>query len=279
MKGGAFFENIRMSFRSIAANAVRSFLTALGVMIGTGAVIAMLALGAGAQKSVEASLQSLGSNLLLVYSGQLRGGGLVRRSTSNIVPYLSAEDLEAIRNLGPELVELAAISTGGQAKFAALNMPVTIVGTGSVPQIRNVRPMMGIFTEQGADATKPLWSWLRVYGNSSEAQGTGGTKIRLNGLGYRWRGHELKGSSPLTHRSLFPSHLPALYLREPKVRHINVKAPLLSYASGSGSHQQILRLHRLPSLDAADFLWPTSWTAGRPSGSGGTFTLLLGNSV
>ncbi len=102
MKTSALAENVRMSVRSITANTIRSLLTALGVMIGTGAVIAMLALGEGAQKSVEQSLQSLGSNLLLVYSGQPKGGSLVRKSTTNIVPTITDDDIEAIRNLGDE---------------------------------------------------------------------------------------------------------------------------------------------------------------------------------
>jgi putative ABC transport system permease protein len=97
-------ESLVMSLRSIVSNMARSFLTALGVMIGVAAVIALIALGNGAQESVEASLESLGSNLLILYSGQPRGGSLVRRNTSNIVPTLTEEDLQLIINLGPDLV-------------------------------------------------------------------------------------------------------------------------------------------------------------------------------
>ena len=66
-------------------------LTALGVMIGVAAVIALVALGNGAQQSVEESLQSLGSNLLILYSGSPKGSSLVRRNTTSIAPAITAE--------------------------------------------------------------------------------------------------------------------------------------------------------------------------------------------
>jgi len=287
MKGGAFFENIRMSLRSIAANAVRSFLTALGVMIGTGAVIAMLALGAGAQKSVEASLQSLGSNLLLVYSGQPRGGSLVRRSTTNIVPTLSAEDLEAVRNLGPHLVELAApeSSSGGQAKFAAVNMPVTIVGTGiRYPEIRNVHPILGSFvTEQEADSRKTSvvighQVYQELFGGAGDPVGQ---KIRLNGLGYRVAGvMEPKGSSVTDSSVFIPISTFQRYVSgNPKYALINVRAAsagIMRQAQGA-IEKEILRLHRLPNLDAADFYVANQLDLlDTLQGVAGTFTLLLG---
>ena len=60
---------------SVLANKVRSSLTILGIIIGIGSVIAMVSVGQGAQKSIESSIQSIGSNLLLVMPGAQRGFG------------------------------------------------------------------------------------------------------------------------------------------------------------------------------------------------------------
>jgi putative ABC transport system permease protein len=62
-------ENIKIAFQSLAVNKLRSFLTMLGIIIGVGAVVAMLAIGAGAQDSVIQSVQEIGSNLIIVVPG------------------------------------------------------------------------------------------------------------------------------------------------------------------------------------------------------------------
>ncbi len=62
-------ENIKIAFQSLTANKLRSFLTMLGIIIGVGAVVAMLAIGAGAQDSVIQSVQEIGSNLIIVVPG------------------------------------------------------------------------------------------------------------------------------------------------------------------------------------------------------------------
>ncbi len=64
----AFAEYARSALRATAANKTRSFLSILGILIGVGAVIAMLAIGRGAQKAMEARIRSLGSNLIIVYA-------------------------------------------------------------------------------------------------------------------------------------------------------------------------------------------------------------------
>ena len=66
--------------RALRANPMRSALTALGVIIGVASVLAMVALGSGAQAQLERSIASLGSNLLIVVPGAMRGGGGVTGS-------------------------------------------------------------------------------------------------------------------------------------------------------------------------------------------------------
>jgi putative ABC transport system permease protein len=86
-----FTEIFRVALEAIRANKLRSFLTALGIIIGISAVITMVALGEGAQRNVQARLQSLGVNTLVVRPGQEFFGGVDRGDTK-----LTAKDAEAL---------------------------------------------------------------------------------------------------------------------------------------------------------------------------------------
>ena len=65
------------AFRALQRNKMRSFLTMLGIIIGVGAVIAMLAIGQGAEYSVKAQIAALGTNVLMVFPGSQQQGGFV----------------------------------------------------------------------------------------------------------------------------------------------------------------------------------------------------------
>src|SRR5262245_3852822 len=100
-------EIVRVALQAILAHKLRSFLTMLGIIIGVGAVITMVALGTGAQRSIEARIQALGPSLLSVYPGQSFGGG---RIASDQRVSLTLEDALALRsdaryvaNVVPEL--------------------------------------------------------------------------------------------------------------------------------------------------------------------------------
>ena len=60
------FESIKIAFQSLVSNKLRAFLTMLGIIIGVGAVVAMMSIGTGAQESVIKSVQDIGSNLIIV---------------------------------------------------------------------------------------------------------------------------------------------------------------------------------------------------------------------
>ncbi len=62
-------ENIKIAFSSLILNKTRSFLTMLGIIIGVGAVVAMLSIGAGAQQSIVSSVADIGSNLIIIMPG------------------------------------------------------------------------------------------------------------------------------------------------------------------------------------------------------------------
>ncbi len=118
---------IDSAFRSLRINPMRSFLTALGVIIGVASVIAMTALGAGAQEQTQNSIRSLGSNLLIIVPGATRGQGVVFTPSSFFS--LTLDDVEAIAKEIPG-VQVAAPSqrAGGQIVAEGTNWNSRIEG-------------------------------------------------------------------------------------------------------------------------------------------------------
>ena len=116
---------IKVAFKSIAANKLRSFLTMLGVIIGVAAVIAMLGLGAGTKEKVTESVKSMGSNMLSIRPASRWGGGVSTGDRRD----LTLEDAQAVLRQVPEVVMVAPEVTGRlQAKYLNKNTNVTVYG-------------------------------------------------------------------------------------------------------------------------------------------------------
>ncbi|MCA9839926.1 MAG: ABC transporter permease [Trueperaceae bacterium] len=127
----SIFEILKIAWRSIRANMLRSILTALGVIIGVAAVVALVSVGNGVRQNVTDSFSSFGTNLLTISSGQGGFGppGLVRGGGSQT---LTIEDAEAIVALADDRIEGVAPanqSNNQQVKADANNTTATIVGT------------------------------------------------------------------------------------------------------------------------------------------------------
>jgi macrolide transport system ATP-binding/permease protein len=139
-------EHVRSALGAIRSNKLRSALSMLGILIGVTAVIAMLAIGKGAQKSVETQLSGLGSNLVMLWPMSPRTSGGAR-SAMNAFSRLSMEDVAAIRRAHPGIVR-AAGEVGGsvQAVYADKNTNTSL--TGAEPEyadMRNSRAYYGRF--------------------------------------------------------------------------------------------------------------------------------------
>src|SRR5687767_4292576 len=85
-----------IAFRALRRNKLRSVLTALGMIIGVGAVIAMVSMGNGAKAQVESQIAGLGQNLITIFPGSLTTGGM--RGGWGSASTLTVEDAEAIRS-------------------------------------------------------------------------------------------------------------------------------------------------------------------------------------
>ena len=126
----------RIALRALKVNKMRSALTMLGIIIGVGAVIAMLAVGTGASRQIADQIASMGSNLLIVLPGSATSGGM--RMGFGSQPTLTLGDAEAIAKDCPAVLEVAPI-LGGTAQVVYGNLNWGTVITGSTPGILTVR--------------------------------------------------------------------------------------------------------------------------------------------
>ena len=92
---------LKIAFRALRRNKLRSVLTALGIIIGVGAVIAMVSIGDGARAQVEAQIASLGQNVIIISSGSTTSSGI--RTGWGGAGTLKIEDAEAIRREVPSV--------------------------------------------------------------------------------------------------------------------------------------------------------------------------------
>jgi putative ABC transport system permease protein len=117
---------LRVAMRALAVNKLRSALTMLGIIIGVGAVIVMIAVGAGAQARVEEQIRSLGSNLLLILSGTTTAGGVRMGFGSNLT--ISEDDAAAITREMPEALAAPALRGTAQLVWGNQNWSTVIFG-------------------------------------------------------------------------------------------------------------------------------------------------------
>ncbi len=141
------FDILKETYAALSANKVRSGLTMLGIIIGISSVIAMTAIGNGAKVSIESSIQSIGSNLILVMPGAQRGAGLQVSSGRGSAKSLTQDDSDAIVKeiIG---IEAAAPELSGryQVTSKGKNTNTSVTGTtGDYPIVRNIEIDLGSF--------------------------------------------------------------------------------------------------------------------------------------
>lgn len=129
-------ESIYVALEGLKANKLRASLTMLGIIIGVGSVIAMLAIGQGMRERMMKSIQSMGTNVLMVFSGQQQRGGVMGGMGSQ--QNLTLDDADAILKNCPSIVAaVPEVSRGAQVKYGNKNTNVSILG--SVPSFLSVR--------------------------------------------------------------------------------------------------------------------------------------------
>ncbi len=127
---------VKISLRALKVNKMRSGLTMLGIIIGVGAVIAMLAVGTGASMQIAAQISSMGSNLLIILPGATTAGGV--RMGAGTQPTLTLGDADAIQKESPAVSDVAPVLNGvAQVVYGHQNWSTGVIGT--TPSMLNVR--------------------------------------------------------------------------------------------------------------------------------------------
>ena len=140
----------KIAMRAIAANKLRSFLTMLGIIIGVASVIAMMAIGQGSKKSIQANIAEMGSNMIMIRPGQDKGPGGAQQDASDMQT-LKLKDYEALKEQAKYLSAISpSVNSSGQFINGNNNTPSTIYGISpDYMQIRQQKVKDGeMFTDE-----------------------------------------------------------------------------------------------------------------------------------
>jgi putative ABC transport system permease protein len=193
------WQSLLIAVRALRVNKMRALLTMLGIIIGIAAVIAMVAIGAGASKMISDQIASIGSNLLLVLPGSTTSGGL--RTGSGGTPTLTYDDARAIKAECPSVLEVAP-TVRGSAQVVYGNQNWSTVIQGTTPGVLTVRDWSLVegrnLTQSDVDgATKNCLIGQTVAENLFGAEYPVGKVIRIKKVPFTVVGLlERKGQSP-----------------------------------------------------------------------------------
>jgi putative ABC transport system permease protein len=129
-------ETLRLAGRALRRNKLRSFLTALGIIIGVGAVIFMQSIGEGAKARVRAQIEGAGTNIVMLFSGSSQGPG--GRGGAGSQPSITWEDLRAIQTELPSVMAVAPQMNSGQPVISETSTWNTQI-TGTTPDYFTIR--------------------------------------------------------------------------------------------------------------------------------------------
>ncbi|MDD4869968.1 MAG: ABC transporter permease [Kiritimatiellae bacterium] len=139
-----FGDQVQQAFHSIFSHKMRSALSMLGILIGVGAVIAMLAVGQGARESVQKGLASLGSNMLHIHPGAVRTGGVALQAGA--VTRLTLQDVEAVAKLDTVRHVCPNVNGRAQLVYKNKNWNTRLQGNGAAyAEMRASVPIVGRF--------------------------------------------------------------------------------------------------------------------------------------
>lgn len=280
----AFSENMIMALRSVGHNKIRSILTLLGVLIGVASVVALTALGQGAQHQVSSNLQTLGSNLIQISSGQTRGASLIRRGPGS-TPTLTEEDFEYVLSLRGKGVLRASpeLSSNQQIRSGSLNTSAQVYGVNSqYPFIRNLNTEGGVWFSPEEEAQRKRVAVLGYQAAQDlfPQSDAVGSRIRIRNLSFTVVGVlESKGNFMGDRSAYLPLETYRRYVApSQKFSSFSLQAETpesmedLQAALTAG----LLELHQFSSLEEADFSFVNQQDIIKSiQSTTATFTLLL----
>lgn len=181
---------LEQTFSSLLANKARSGLTVLGIVIGIGSVITMVSIGQGASGSITSSIESLGSNLLMVMPGFARGAGQQVSAGRGGAQTLTLADAQAIEKEISGVIAVAPQYSGrAQVTAKGTNTNTTIYGvTENYAAVRNIEIANGSFITQANNSARTK---VAVLGPAtaedlfSESENPVGQTIRFNNMDFK----------------------------------------------------------------------------------------------
>jgi len=177
----------RVAFRALARNKMRSFLTALGIIIGVGAVIAMVSIGEGAKRGIESRFAAMGTNLLFVSPGSQNARGV--HGGWGSVQTLKEEDAAAIGQECPAVMYISpSVSARAQTVYGNKNWNTSISGTGArYPEVRNWDVEFGAYFDDNMvkSAAKVCILGADVKTNLFEDEDPVGKVIRIKKIPFK----------------------------------------------------------------------------------------------
>lgn len=178
---------LKVAMRSLGRNKMRSFLTMLGIIIGVGAVITMMAVGTGAQENIKSQIASLGTNVLLIFPGSTNQGGV--RGGMGTMQSLTQDDFEALRTQCPSVAKMTPqVRAGGQVIFGEQNWRTSVIGaTSEYFDIRSWTLSSGQFFTDGdvKSATKVCIVGQTIVDNLFKGEDPVGAVIRIRDMPFR----------------------------------------------------------------------------------------------
>ncbi len=271
----------------VSSNKTRSGLTMLGIVIGIASVIAMLAVGQGSKAQIEANIQSIGSNLLLVQPGFQRGAGLTVSAGRGSSQSLTREDASALASLAGVAAVSPESTTRQQIVARGQNTNTSVVGTtSSYLDTRNVRVAEGAFFSEAQVASRAKVAVIGpttrddLFGEGADAVGQ---KVRIRNLEFTVIGvTEAKGGSGFTNQDdmvFIPLNTLSTYFTgSDSVGSIAVKAASQEGMAGvqAAITSLLLERHGIADPQQADFsVLNQSDIASAASSATQTFTVLL----
>ena len=151
-------EIVMVALEALRANKLRSLLTMLGIIIGVGAVITMIALGSGAQKSVQDRIQALGPTLLSIFPGQNFRGGV---AISGAVSLTFDDDTALANNIRYVTDVVPELTRNMQVQYGAQNINVSVVGsTPNYVPVHNYSVTAGRMFTAGDESSRQRYAVL-----------------------------------------------------------------------------------------------------------------------
>ena len=152
-----FLNLFKIALKAISNNKFRAFLTMLGIIIGVGSVITMLAIGQGSKQSIQSEISEMGSNMIMIQPGGDRRGGVMMSSSD--MQSIKVKDYTDILEKANFVAEVSpTVNSSGQAVYGANNTPTTIYGvTDAYLTIRGYKISEGeMFSEQDVSSASKV---------------------------------------------------------------------------------------------------------------------------